>query len=410
MNLKQSDLYRGLLEKATWSYAYGRSVFHIDQADVDVARLFIYAYRSQTIGAFHATREAAEAQTKASAGKRAAEYLERALGLLQQLESRAIDPVPNDFRAVISSLHFYDLWITQVISLLEAGLVHGGSGKLEEIKDRFITNLERVTAGNGLYTASDIRLPEQGSFVVPNLNIDIVPLIYGDHHSWNVAYMTAEGRGVAVHRHRKGAEIHLGFSPVMGRTILENRAARVEEGYAMPISPMTEHGFDNLSGHDHFLPFIFGSLVMGGWGILFDVEPRSGEPTRLKEVPLDSREMNHSIYLERAVHQAAAQNATLRRVLIPASAAGAPYIGGLQLTVARVDRKGLSLTSERYRIISVQKGKGKVSVGQVEAEVVEHDHFGIPPDIPAHISQVGENPLVVLDATIEPLDSTLLSS
>ena len=125
---------------------------------------------------------------------------------------------------------------------------------------------------------------------------------------------------------------------------------------------------------------------------------------------MDSPQMNHSVYLERAVNQVAAQNATMRRVLVPASAAGALHIGGLQLVVARVDRKGLSLTSERYRIISVQKGKGKVSVGQVEAEVVEHDHFGIPPDIQAHVSQVGENPLVVLDATIEPLDSTLLSS
>ena len=182
--------------------------------------------------------------------------MESALGLLQQLEARAIDAVPRDFRAVISSLYYYDRWVTRVIDLLEAGSVRGGDANLERVKDLFIINLEPITAGNGLYTASDIRVPEQASLVVPNLKILIVPLVYGDHHSWNTAYLTAEGTGVALHRHRRGAEIHLGFSPVKGRTILGTHAAPVQEGYATPIPPMTDHGFENLSGHDHFLPFI----------------------------------------------------------------------------------------------------------------------------------------------------------
>ena len=326
---------------------------------------------------------------------------------------------------MISSLYYYDRWVTRVIDLLEAGSVREGDANLERVKDLFIINLEPITAGNGLYTASDIRVPEQASLVVPNLKILIVPLVYGDHHSWNTAYLTAEGTGVALHRHRRGAEIHLGFSPVKGRTILGTHAAPVQEGYATPIPPMTDHGFENLSGHDHFLPFIspstcqgqrsteqllagswVGSLPLGGWGIFFDVEPRPRDLSSLKEAPVESPEMNHTIRLERAIHQAAAQKGTTRRVLIPVSRAGAPEIGGLELAVTRVDSQGLQLTTDRFRIISIRSGKAKVCVGQVERELTEHDHLGIPARMLAHIAQAGEAPLVILDATIRPVDSS----
>lgn len=401
--LKQSHTYQNILEKARWSHARGRSVFHIEQADVELGRLYTYAFRTQTIGAFHATRVALEEQAKAVRMKVPA-WLERAVDLLQQLQARAVDPVPNDFRAVISGLYYYDRWSNQVIEALEEGLTGGTNQTIERIKKLFATQLESITASDGLYISSDTSLPEQGTFLVPNLNIAIVPLVYGDHHSWNTAFLKGEdSSGVSVHRHLKGAEIHLGFSPVEGRTILGNCGARINEGYAMPIPPMTYHGFDNLSGHDHFLPFIFGSLQMGGWGVFFDVEPRaSGWASGFspKEVALESAEMNHSIYLERATAQAAAENQAKRWVLIPASAAGSPETGGLELAVRRVDSRGLTVPADRYTIVSVQKGRAKISVGPVEGDLNKHDHTGIPAGISADITQTGDEPLVILEATI----------
>src|SRR5262249_26299922 len=133
---------------------------------------------------------------------------------------------------------------------------------------------ETVTNCNGIYTACDQRMPAQGAFIVPNLGIAIVPVIYGDYHSWNAAFLFAGNYGVPVHRHRMGAEIHLGFSPVQGRTIQGANYAEVKEGYAMPIPPGVDHGFENTSGHDHIVPFIFGALPLAGWGIFSDVEPQ----------------------------------------------------------------------------------------------------------------------------------------
>ena len=55
MNLKASEIYVQLIDKARWSHTHGRNVFGITQSEIDAARLFAYAYRSQAIGTFHAT-------------------------------------------------------------------------------------------------------------------------------------------------------------------------------------------------------------------------------------------------------------------------------------------------------------------------------------------------------------------
>ncbi|HSS98555.1 MAG TPA: hypothetical protein VLK33_16080, partial [Terriglobales bacterium] len=149
-------------------------------------------------------------------------------------------------------------------------------------------------------------MPDQGAFIVPNLGISILPLIYGDHHSWNAAFLSAQQFGVSVHRHLQGAEIHLGFAPTHGHTILGSSTAPVSEGYAMPIPPMTDHGFHNTSGHDHILPFVFGSMLMTGWGVFFDVEARANDDATRDVQPLDSEQMNKSVFLDRAIHRISA--------------------------------------------------------------------------------------------------------
>jgi mannose-6-phosphate isomerase-like protein (cupin superfamily) len=402
MSLQASDHYAQLLDKARWSHANGRNVFHILQTDIDAARLFSYGYRSQAIGTFHATRVAIEAEENGTTGPYVKTCLLQARILLDQLEAKAGESVPHDFRAVISTLYYYDQWVNQVAQVLEKASVRGTNSRLETICQRFVQNIEPVSSGNGIYVARDLVLPEQGAFIVPNLGISVVPVIYGDYHSWNAAFLTADQVGVSVHRHRKGAEIHLGYSPVKGRTILGEDFAEVSEGYAMAIPPMTDHGFFNTSGHDHILPFVFGSLTMTGWGIFFDVEPRSNSGVERREQPLDSPAMNHSIFLERAIHRALTQPEAGREVLIPARRAGSQEIGGLELAVNRA-HGAADLSSDHYRIVAVQSGKGLVRIGAAQTEVSEHDHFGVPAGLACTLTQLGSDPLVFLDALILPI-------
>jgi len=402
MSLRVSDRYAQLLDKARWSHANGRNAFHILQTDIDAARLFSYGYRSQAIGVFHATRVVLEAEENETTGPYVKTCLLQARTLLDQLESKAGEAIPRDFRAVISTFYYYDEWVNQVAQVLEKASVRGTNSKLETIFQRFVKNLEPVTSGNGIYVAQDQVLPEQGAFVVPNLGISIVPVIYGDHHSWNVAFMKADQVGVSVHRHHKGAEIHLGYSPVKGRTILGQSFAEVSEGYAMPIPPLTDHAFFNASGHDHVLPFVFGSRIMTGWGIFFDVEPRSDSGIQRREHPLQSSAMNYSVFLERAIQNATTQTNFTREVLVPAERAGSREVGGLQLVLHRVHRK-IDLSSDHYRIVAVQSGKGQVRIGDAEAEVGEHDHFGVPVGLECTLTQLGDDPLVFLDAMILPI-------
>lgn len=401
--MRVSEAYNQIIDKARWSHAHGRSVFHIEQPDSDFARLFSYAYRSQTIGTFHATRVAIEANEKDLTDAHVQACLDRARVLLEQLEAHAIDPVPRDFRSLVSTLYYYDRWVNEVIGVLEMALARGPNPRLETIRLRFLRNLEPVTAGNGLYVATDTKMPDQGTFLVPNLNISILPLIYGDYHSWNAAYLVADRPGVSLHRHRKGAEIHLGFSPVRGRTILGPCLADVEEGYAMPIPPMSDHGFLNTSGHEHVLPFVFGSLLLGGWGVFFDVEPRPQDLVRMEEHHLESAAMNHSVFLDRVIRRLLAAKATRREVIVPAERAGSDEIGGLELALTRVGHDGIDLSSESYKIVSVQAGKGRVRLGATESEISEHDYFGVPADLTCYLTQVGESPLVFLEAMMMPL-------
>ena len=405
MSLPASELYAQLLEKARWSHAHGRDVLHIVQADIDAARLFSYGYRSQAIGTFHATRLALEAECNGATGPYVKTCLAEARILLDQLEAKAGEPVPKDFRALISTLYYYDQGVSLVAQVLEKASVRGTHSKLEIIRQRFVQNLAPITSGSGIYLARDLVLPDQGAFVVPNLGISIIPVIYGDYHSWNAAFLTADQAGVSVHRHHKGAEIHLGFSPVKGHTILGQNFAEVSEGYAMPIPPMTDHGFFNTSGHDHIVPFIFGSLTMGGWGVFFDVEPRPDCGVQRREHHLESSAMNHSVFLERARERAVTQSTFSREVLIPAERAGSREIGGLELAVNRVNRE-VELSSDHYRIVSVQSGKGRLHIGNAQTEVSEHDHFGVPAGLECTLSQLGGDPLVFLDAMMLPIGRT----
>ena len=396
------ELYRESIEKAVWSHENHRSVFHIKEEDVITARLYAYAYRAQTIGAFHGCREA----LRGTPGVAAPDYHhgQEALRLLQELQDLGTLEVPEDFRALIFMLYYYDHKVKQVVAQLK-GLAHETeSEEIERIKAHFERNLSRITESNGIFVARDDVLPDQGSFIVPNLGITIVPLIYGDHHSWNSSHLPGRCIGVTNHRHHQGIEIHLGYSPMHGITMLDGYRTEIREGYAMPIPVMSDHGLDNLSEDEHWVPFIFGSKTLSGWGVFFDVEPRPVNAADLREVPLESNEMRNSVYIERAIEEKATAAGTEREIVIPASATASGKVGALELGIARVDDSGFTLTGDTYKILSVVRGKGSIEIGGRRQTLNEHDHVGIPAKVDSSIDRQGEEALVILDAVI--LDDT----
>jgi hypothetical protein len=165
---------------------------------------------------------------------------------------------------------------------------------------------------------------------------------------------------------------------------------------------MTDHGFFNTSGHDHVVPFVFGSSKLSGWGVFFDVEPRPGELVKRREQPLDSPAMNHSVFLERALAKMKTGKGFSREVLIPAHRAGSDATGGLELALTRAGRD-LEIPSDHYRIVSVQSGKARIRIAEAEAEICAHDHFGIPAHMECSLTPRGSDPVVFLDAMLLPI-------
>jgi len=265
--------------------------------------------------------------------------------------------------------------------------------------------MESITAGNGLHLTRDTGAPEQGCFVVPNLGITIVPLVYGDHHSWNLAWLDGTHQEVPYHLHREGVEIHLGLSPMHGFTVLGNAKAELNEGYAMPIPPDTRHGYSNIGPQAHHVPFIFGSLTCGGWGVFLDVEPQPCELDQLETVPVLSNRFNGTVLLEREITRVSERHSSIRYPIIPAEKTDQDGVGGLELSVALVTARGMELSLDRFCIASVVRGHGILAMADQEIEIAPHDHFGIPANLPARITNRGTEPLVLLDAVLRPGDS-----
>ncbi|MCZ6680029.1 MAG: hypothetical protein O7E52_22590 [Candidatus Poribacteria bacterium] len=399
MTIEVHANYERLREIARRSHEQGRTPVGITPEDVALARLYSYAFRLHAIGAFHATRLAIHQIPMCNALTEA--YRERAVELLTDLANRTMDPVGTDFRAVISTFHHYATNIPRVIESLSKASDACKLESMRKIRDRFAEPMEEISAGNGIHTTQDTHAPEQASFVVPNLGITIVPLAYGDYHSWNLAYLDGERSDVPFHLHQEGVEIHLGYGPLHGNTVLGDCYAEVGESYAMPIPPMIRHGYVNDSTMAHHVPFIFGSLTRGGWGVFLDVEPQPIELDRLEKVPALSRQMNRTVLLQREIEKAAAKFPSVRYPIIPAAATDRNGTGGLELSVARINDRGLRLRMDHFCIISVVRGRGVVQMAGVEKAVSAHDHFAVPADIPAFLRQEGEEPLVTVDAIIK---------
>lgn len=398
--IRTHENFRRLAALAEEAYARGRDPSAATPRDVALARFYAHAFRRHVIGAFHATREALGGVVPGDAV--AACHLARARECLADLADRSMLPVERDERVLLATFRPYADGLTRVMASLDAALGPGGETPLGAVRSRFIAQMEAITAGNGLSPVRDTSAPPQGCFRVPALGITIVPLVYGDHHSWNLAWLDGARSDVPFHRHRDGVEIHLGYAPLHGRTILGGSRAEVTEGYAMPIPPGTRHGYVNVGDRTHHVPFVFGSLRRGGWGVFLDVDPDPADPESLTESAVDAADMNGTVFLEREIASAVSGAGAARRTLIPASRTDRSGTGGLELSIERVAAAPTTVLSERFRAFSVVAGEGRFAAADEEVAVAAHDHLGLPAGIPATLRATGSGPLVLLDAEIVP--------
>ncbi|MEX0727279.1 MAG: hypothetical protein WEB58_12600 [Planctomycetaceae bacterium] len=397
--MKTHENYAHVVDKAIRCHQQNRNPSEIEQRDITLARLYSYAFRLHVIGTFHATRVALE--TCPAATPIAKILRQRTVETLEDLASQSTEPIPDDFRAVISTIHRYDRKIRRVLDSLSAECRESNDARLTAIADRFRSIIEEITTSCGIHVMQDTHAPEQAGFVVPGLGITIVPLVYGDHHSWNLAWLAGDERNVPTHRHHHGVEIHLGYEPTHGVTVLGDYRAKVDDGYAMPIPPETDHGWVNTSETPHHVPFIFGSLEHAGWGVFLDVEQSLKPVETLTWVERDSVRFSQMIYLEREIERAAKLTSNFRKTLIPYTVTNRGGSGGLELSLSRINGFGYSFPVDAFRAVSIARGTATVSIDGIEREVRARDHFGIPAGLTATLRQVGDAPLVVLDAMIK---------
>lgn len=398
--------YARLVALAAESHARGRDPSAATSRDIALSRLYSHAFRRHVIGAFHATRrELAGIEIPAAddAGRLAALHVAHACDSLGDLADRSMVPVERDARAIVSTFHHYSLHVGRVANALDAACDLADTPTLRAIRRRFVEHMAAITAGNGLSLTRDTAAPPQACFQVPNLGITIVPLVYGDHHSWNLAWLDGAKSDVPCHLHRAGVEIHLGYGPLHGHTILGDAKALVTEGYAMPIPPATWHGYTNIGARTHHVPFIFGSLVLGGWGVFLDVDAQPTEWRDLPDLPVTAPDFNGTVYLEREIATAAEAAGTMRRTLIPAARTDRNGVGGIELSIARVAGEPLVVDQDRFVALSVVRGRGRLSIAGEQVDLEPHDHFGIPAGLSAAIESCaadGGDPLVLLDAIL----------
>ncbi|MFM8285130.1 MAG: hypothetical protein ACKOGA_00195 [Planctomycetaceae bacterium] len=395
--------YARLVELSNAAHSRGRSLLGLTPRDIALARLYSYSFRAHAIGAFHATVGTLPPENATSPLARSLRTL--VVETLAELSSQSMDPIPRDGRALISTFHLYHQRLTRIETNLAEWRTLDSQPQLATAATWFSRHIDTIRQGNGLHVMSDLAPLEQASFTVPNLGITICPLVYGDFHSWNLAWLPDPSAGVPCHQHAQGVEIHLGYGPLHGTTILGDAEAEVREGYAMPIPPGTRHGYVNRGPLPHHVPFVFGSFHAGGWGVFLDVEPQPPQPGQLTPVAVTSRAMQGSILLERELDRAAQRLSAVRYPLIPARITDRHGTGGLELSVARVTPRGTTWRHEDFAAVSVVQGHGELILAGESRSVAPHDHFGLPGGLTAQIRQTGTDPLVLLDVILKPGES-----
>jgi len=193
-----------------------------------------------------------------------------------------------------------------------------------------------------------------------------------------------------------------------GYIVLGDAKAETTEGYALPIPPNTRHGYTNIGSLTHHLPFIFGSLKCGGWGVFLDVEPAPRKVEELQTAPVLSHKLNGTVYLEREIAQVQERFTNVRYPIVPAEKTDRDGLGGLELSISRVSGRGVEMRPDRFCAVSVVRGSGVLEMAGENIAIKPHDHFGIPTGISATLTATGSEPMVLLDSVLKPVDRRFL--
>ena len=117
MTLRMGPGYAALVDRVRSAHAAGRNPASVGPGDIGRARLYCYGFRGQVIGSFHATRVVLEQHDPVD--REAVAWRKQTVDALADLADLAMDAVPNDFRAVLSTFHHYDCGVRRVLESLD---------------------------------------------------------------------------------------------------------------------------------------------------------------------------------------------------------------------------------------------------------------------------------------------------
>ena len=143
MTMQVHPNYARLVDLARESHEKGRTPAEITPEDVALARLYSYAFRGHTIGAFHATRLAIDEIEMCDPLTEA--HRKRAVELLIDLANQTMDVVEADFRALISTFYRYATNIPRVIESLSEGVETCQLESMRKVRDRFTELMEEIS-------------------------------------------------------------------------------------------------------------------------------------------------------------------------------------------------------------------------------------------------------------------------
>src|SRR5262249_23113610 len=142
-------------------------------------------------------------------------------------------------------------------------------------------------------------------------------------------------------------------------------------------------------------------VKQGGWGVFLEVEPQPRPVDEFTLVERESAPFRQMVYLERQIARAEAMASSWHTTLVPHTVTNREGSGGLELGLTRINPAGYAFPGGGFRIVSVVRGRGTVSIDGIERTAAAHDHVGVPAGMTATMPPTESAPVVVLDAVIK---------
>ncbi|MEM3468368.1 MAG: hypothetical protein QXP86_02785 [Nitrososphaerota archaeon] len=231
---------------------------------IQYARLYVSAFRSLDVyrpimSLIQKMVEAGEIQ----AHKRDIETVLRGLALLH---SARYHQAYKDHR-VFPMLHQY----VQALNLVEDGLssVKDDHAVLKNIHENFLSSVEQITLGNGIYIVNWKNVPEHHFTLYQKVGLKIARLIASEFIG---LYVVKVKDRAPLHYHRFLDEHHFLPEYIDGLHYLDGKVSRTTQTDILYIKRGQVHGFKNKEGCEVEFLFVCGSEETGPWDFVQDIE------------------------------------------------------------------------------------------------------------------------------------------